>query len=164
MHRLFISYGSNINPLQMATRCTTAKLIGKAILPDWELKFRGIDNKAHATIEPTFSGMVPVSIWDLQQEDEMQLDRYKGFPTLYTKADITIPVGKKNYKVFSYIMAPGVPLGKPSVKYVDIILAGYRMFGFDINSINKALRESMVGTKIERVFCNRKSLKGNPEL
>lgn len=45
--RLYLVYGSNINLEQMAKRCPNSKVIGTAMVPDYELEFRGV-----ATIVP----------------------------------------------------------------------------------------------------------------
>ena len=35
--KYYIAYGSNLSVRQMAVRCSDAKVVGKAILPDWKL-------------------------------------------------------------------------------------------------------------------------------
>ena len=37
MKRYYIAYGSNLNVSQMKYRCTTAKIVGTAIIKDYEL-------------------------------------------------------------------------------------------------------------------------------
>ena len=37
----YIAYGSNLNLKQMAMRCPTAKVVGRAMLKDYQLTFRG---------------------------------------------------------------------------------------------------------------------------
>ena len=39
--KLYMAYGSNLNLYQMAYRCPTAQVAGKAVLKDYELLFRG---------------------------------------------------------------------------------------------------------------------------
>ena len=39
--RLYMAYGSNMNLEQMADRCRTAEVVGKGILKNYELLFRG---------------------------------------------------------------------------------------------------------------------------
>ena len=71
--RLYLAYGSNINLEQMAYRCPTAKVIGAAMLPNQELNFRRV-----ATIDPKEGAEVPVLVWEIGQQDEINLDYYEG--------------------------------------------------------------------------------------
>ncbi len=41
MKKLYIAYGSNMNMQQMAMRCPKATPLGKYILEDYKLEFRG---------------------------------------------------------------------------------------------------------------------------
>ena len=78
--RLYIAYGSNINLEQMAYRCPNSKVVGTRMIPDYELEFRGV-----ATIVPKEGAEVPVLLWEIDQRDELSLDRYEGFPRMYRK-------------------------------------------------------------------------------
>ena len=46
-----MAYGSNMNLEQMADRCRTAEVVGKGILKNYELLFRGARHGAVATVE-----------------------------------------------------------------------------------------------------------------
>ena len=61
---LYIAYGSNINPWQMAHRCPHSDVIGSAMVKDWELEFRGV-----ATIVQNKNAEVPVLLWKLDTRD-----------------------------------------------------------------------------------------------
>lgn len=71
--RLYLAYGSNINLEQMAKRCPNSKVIGTAMIPDYELEFRGV-----ATIVPKKGAEVPVLMWEIDQQDEINLNHYEG--------------------------------------------------------------------------------------
>ena len=58
---LYIAYGSNINPEQMAYRCPNSKAGGTSVIKDHELEFR-----SYATIVPKKGASVPVVIWELE--------------------------------------------------------------------------------------------------
>ena len=58
--RLYIAYGSNLNLEQMNHRCSTAEIVGKAMLYNWQLWFRGNSHSAVATIERKHGSKVPV--------------------------------------------------------------------------------------------------------
>ena len=39
--KYYIAYGSNLSVEQMAQRCPDARIVGQAVLEDWELAFHG---------------------------------------------------------------------------------------------------------------------------
>ncbi|MGN1126625.1 MAG: gamma-glutamylcyclotransferase family protein [Ruminococcus sp.] len=50
--KLYIAYGSNLNLKQMKYRCPTAKLVGKGVVENYELQFKGMPHCSYATIAP----------------------------------------------------------------------------------------------------------------
>ncbi len=81
----YLAYGSNLNLTQMYRRCPTANVIGKGMLKNYHLLFRGRENGAVATIEPKENNKVPFVIWELEAEDENALDMYEGYPRFYRR-------------------------------------------------------------------------------
>ena len=150
MKRYYLAYGSNLNVRQMALRCPTAKAIGTAAIKDYELLFKGSKTGAYLTIEPKAGAEVPVAVWSVEPSDELNLDRYEGFPTFYYKTELELPVryfsGKTVLrKAFVYIMHEERPLGLPSGSYVRTCLDGYRNFDFDESVLLAALENSRRG-------------------
>lgn len=141
--RLYIAYGSNLNLEQMKRRCPTAEVIGKAVLSNWQLWFRGSSPSAVATIERKQGGKVPVLIWRLQPKDEQALDQYEGFPFLYRKARLRVTLNGRRVYAMAYIMnKAGHPYGAPSSSYLNSIREGYESAGFDGNILMDAVRRS----------------------
>ena len=142
--RYYIAYGSNLNVYQMRFRCPKARIIGTAIVPDYELLFKGSKTGSYLTIEPKKGSSVPVAVWETTGQDELALDRYEGYPTFYYKKELTLPIkgiktGKiRNRNVYLYIMHEDRPIGIPSKQYVRTCLEGYRDFGFDVKILKKA--------------------------
>jgi gamma-glutamylcyclotransferase (GGCT)/AIG2-like uncharacterized protein YtfP len=141
--KLYLAYGSNLNLEQMAHRCPTAKVVGKAEINNMQLLFRGPHDGAVATIEPRKGSAVPVLVWEITPEDEAALDRYEGFPLLYRKETVNVKQGGKAIKAMVYIMNEGRPLGKPGCYYYSIIYEGYMSAGFDTEILKKAVADSM---------------------
>lgn len=135
--RYYIAYGSNLNIRQMRMRCPSARVIGTATIPDYELLFKGSQTGAYLTIEPKVGASVPVAVWSVTDEDETALDRYEGFPNFYYKKEMQLSIkGIKSGKIrirdcFVYIMHEERSIGVPSFAYVSICLEGYISFGFD---------------------------------
>ena len=149
MKKYYLAYGSNLNIAQMQFRCPDAVVVGTAVIPDYELLFKGSLTGAYLTIEPKQGSMVPVGVWEVSLADELKLDRYEGFPNFYYKKDIRLPVkdirtGKtKLHDAFVYIMHEDRKLGIPTDMYVRTCLEGYKYFGFNpdflLEAYNKIL-------------------------
>lgn len=137
--RLYIAYGSNLNLSQMAGRCPTAEVAGKAVLHGWRLAFRGV-----ATIERHAGYTVPVLVWKLQPQDERNLDTYEGWPHLYRKENLKVTLGGKRRTAMVYIMNEGChPYSPPSRSYMRTILHGYESAGFDPGILYRAAGEAI---------------------
>ena len=144
MKRYYLAYGSNLNIAQMQFRCPDAVVAGTAVIPDYELLFKGSLTGAYLTIEPKQGSQVPVGVWEVSAADEFRLDRYEGFPSFYYKKEMRIPVvdirtGKtKQRDAFVYIMHEDRKLGVPTSFYVRTCLEGYKDFGFDTAPLRQA--------------------------
>lgn len=139
--RLYACYGSNMSIDQMSRRCPTAKIVGTAALDGHRLAFRGHNGNCHATVEQADGQAVPLLIWAITPRDEASLDVYEGFPNYYRKETVTVRLGNRNRRVMLYVMN-GQRLGAPSGYYYNVILSGYKSFGFDTRVLETALRES----------------------
>ena len=146
--RYYIAYGSNLNVYQMKFRCPNARIIGTAVVPNYELLFKGSKTGSYLTIEPKEDSSVPVAVWETTAEDELALDRYEGYPTFYYKKELVLPIkgiktGKvRNHKVYVYIMHEDRPIGIPTKSYVRTCIEGYYNFGFDIDMLKHAYERS----------------------
>lgn len=134
----YIAYGSNLNLKQMGMRCPTAKVIGIAMLKDYQLTFRSV-----ATIEQKQGSVVPVAIWDIDEQSEKALDRYEGYPSLYRKEYLDVEVNGKNEKCMVYIMNKGQP-AYPYRQYYETILQGYFDVGLDPEYLEDALKDTQL--------------------
>lgn len=158
----YAAYGSNLHLEQMKYRCPTAKVVGKGVIPDYELLFRGGKRGAVATVEPKAGGQVPVLIWDIGLEDEACLDRYEGYPRLYGKHDITVETESGREDIMVYTMTEGHEIGTPSRSYLNTIMNGYLWAGFDLNYLEQSIekcyefldRKEAVSYAEERTFRN----------
>lgn len=146
--RYYAAYGSNLNVDKMARRCPDAAVIGTTMIEGYELLYKEGWSGSYLTIEPKADSQVPAAIWQISQEDERALDRYEGYPGLYYKKEMTLPVKRMNQQaeemsVFVYIMDEKRPFGFPSQKYVRECEEGYQAFGFDPKYLQEALERSI---------------------
>lgn len=132
----YVAYGSNMNIEQMTRRCPKAKPIGKAILEDYKLEFRGVAN-----IIKQKNAKVPVAVWEITEECEKALDRYEGYPRLYRKEYVKLKINGKEETGMVYVMNyKGI--APPNKYYYDVIEQGYKDFSVNTKPLEKALLES----------------------
>ena len=97
----------------------------------------------------TIAHVFDVSVQDLLSvdfrkawEDEKALDRYEGYPYLYTKKDFPLRFKGRMITAMAYIMTPGHPITPPRGGYLETIEKGYHDFGFDTGTLFEAAEES----------------------
>lgn len=135
--KYYLAYGSNLNIPQMEVRCPTARPLGTGYIRGYELLFKGSKTGSYLTIEPRKGARVPVAVWEVNPQDERNLDRYEGYPSFYYKKNCTIryedsKTGEtKAVAAFVYIMHESRPIGIPTMHYMQTCIDGYRSFGFD---------------------------------
>ena len=123
----YIAYGSNMVQEQMADRCPHARLIGMGYLPKHRLEFY-----LHATVErsQTKGPGVPVAVWEIDAQDEKQLDRYEGFPNYYIKETVKVDMDDgSQIEGMVYIMKM-IRNSPPSALYYQGIRKAYEDLGF----------------------------------
>jgi len=146
--RYYLAYGSNLNIRQMRTRCPSARIIGTAVIENYELLFKGSKTGSYLTIEPKEGASVPVAVWSVTEDDERRLDSYEGFPSFYYKKELRLPIkgirtgAERIRAAFVYIMHEERPLGIPTPWYFDVCREGYADFGFDIELLANAVLNS----------------------
>ncbi len=136
--KYYIAYGSNLNTEQMAFRCPAAKQAQTAMLPDYQLEFRGARDHAYLTITPEKGGSLPILLWTITERDEKALDRYEGYPNFYRKETLEVEIGGRKQEAMVYIMNEGCELGLPSEAYLETVLAGYEELGFPSKFVEDA--------------------------
>ena len=140
--KYYLAYGSNLNLEQMAQRCKNAKIAGTAELSGYRLLFRGRPHNAHATIERSEGGNVPVLLWKVSVRDEALLDRYEGYPYYYDKVQIPVELDGKTVSAMAYVMQPGFECNNPSSVYLHTVRDGYQAAGFDQAVLDQALEDT----------------------
>ena len=141
--KLYVAYGSNLNVEQMAMRCPDATIVGRGTIFDYALKYRGSKTGAYATIIREKGARVPVVVWKISPRDEINLDRYEGFPSFYYKKRMRVIMD--NYKglyAMCYIMNDRAQPGIPSDYYVRTILTGYLENNLDVNVLIDSLEDN----------------------
>jgi len=150
MKRYYLAYGSNLNVQQMRYRCPSARLIGTAILEDYELLFKGSKTGSYLTVEPKKGSHVPLGVWEVSEADELNLDRYEGYPHFYYKKEMKIDIKGcvsgivRKRDAFIYIMHEERSIGVPTSMYFRVCCQGYDDFGFDLKYLVEAYEKCFV--------------------
>ena len=140
LEELYFAYGSNLNLGQMAVRCPQAGVVGKAVLEGYELAFR----RGVLTILPKEGGRVNGLLWRVNAWDELTLDRYEGYPHLYTKELLPVQTDSGPKNAVAYVMtAPYCEkVQPPGATYLQTVLDGCRMAGFDPKVVLQAAAQA----------------------
>ncbi len=158
MSKLYIAYGSNLDVASMARRCPDARVVGAGILHKWRLSFNGF-----ATIEPDGERNTPVLVWDISAWDEESLDRYEGFPNLYSKEEVLVQVfpeegGEPTMKTcMVYVMNGRRGRMEPSPSYYKILKDAYEYHHFPKHVLVAALARAM-GKREAKDYLERNGL------
>lgn len=119
---IMFSYGSNLSMAQMRKRCPSATPLGRLLLPDWRLVFRGV---ADCVSEP--GAVCHGGLWRITSACERALDRYEGVAGgAYRKEFIGLQ-DRSNEDVLIYCMN-ATDVFPPAERYLATITEGYRDF------------------------------------
>ena len=132
MKSLYLAYGANMHPGQMAWRCPNALASRAFVLRDWELKFYN-----HATIEPRRGAKVAGVLWEITPDCELSLDAFEGYPSYYTKRTWI----QDDTQFFFYEMTTP-QLGKPSEGYVLDIQDSYEFWQLPRELLTQSLHDT----------------------
>lgn len=135
----YFSYGHNTHTPTIRQRCPGARLIGPAILYNFELTF-----EKFANIENHDGAMVHGLLYRMPRSDLTKLDRDERFHEHYTRIPLEVHHEQDTYRAFVYIMEPGFDPGDaPTPEYLRQVRNGYSDHGLPQAQIDHALRLHM---------------------
>lgn len=147
----YMAYGSNLNSDNINSWCKNARIIGSSVLKGYKLSFKGSAEKySYLTIEEDEKSVVPVGIYKLKNSDVRMLDKYEGYPDLYSKEYLDVMVNGKVVKALVYVMNKKYGYNIPSDMYYQTCVCGYEEFGFDEEFLKNALNEAISNAFIKR--------------
>lgn len=119
-HRVYFSYGSNMDIGQMRDRCPNSTVLGPAVLPDHGFR---IAVGGYATVVPEPGASVHGVLWHLTAEDELALDRYEDLDAgLYHKVDLeVVDADGRVHRAMAYL-ATDATVGRPVEGYLEKII------------------------------------------
>lgn len=88
----YAAYGSNLHPLRLTERISSARLVTTGFLPEWSLHFHKLsqDSSGKCNILPGGYGIY-VAIFDISAEDKLLLDEIEGLHIGYSEMAISLP-------------------------------------------------------------------------
>ncbi len=133
----YAAYGSNLHPLRLSERISSAILIETSFLSDWSLRFhkRSLDKSGKCNIVSGGSGIY-VAVFDISTADKITLDKIEGLDSGYAAISLPVPdIGEcMSYAAEdSFIDNSLVPYDW----YKELVLIGARTHGFPIDYIDE---------------------------
>ena len=129
----YFAYGSNMNVSQTQQRCPGITRIGQFQLKGFRLVFN-----YHADIIPAEGCIVHGGLWKITGDHEVALDTYEGYPTYYGKY--------YQDDVMFYRMKEASDNSEPPSRwYLEIIIQGYKDFGFTQDDFEESLGVQRLG-------------------
>lgn len=133
-----IAYGMNTNLMGMRRRCPAAIPMGSAVLPNHKLKFR-----LHADIEPDVTSDVVGVLWEISQDDLIELDALEGFPTYYTRKTVEVYHNDTWVDAIVYMMNDQGYEREPDRSYLDCCIEGYIANNISTDQLETAYYSSL---------------------
>jgi len=138
---LYFAYGSNLDPLQIKTRCPGHQVVGLAVLPDHRLvfpRYSGDWGGGVASIALAHGEKVWGFVYELSDTDLAALDVYEGWRAAgdqhnhYDRETVTVELVRpddgslpRRLRVLTYVARASNPTA-PSRRYLETILGGAR--------------------------------------
>lgn len=132
----YYSYGSFLDFQTLKKHCPNAKIVCKAVLPNWEVQFNHM-SKAYqggvSGIEPALNELVWGMVYDVPEDELMYLDTIEGVPegSYYRHTIIVVKEDGTPIKVYTYRTTNPRGPYKPTKKYLGLIVNGAKANNFD---------------------------------
>lgn len=142
--RVYIAYGSNMDICRMDKRCSDFEFLGTGYIYNYRLTFQQSVSGFYANLIASKSKKkfeyVPVVLYLISKEDELNLDKFEGYPDAYKKTELEVELedGSK-VKGLVYILPTNKSYGVPIVQYYRMIENAYKIFGFELDVLKNAL-------------------------
>ena len=130
----YFAYGSNLSQSQMSARCPGSSVEGVAVLREHRLAFsrysKGWDGGV-ADVVADANNSVWGLLYSVTPKDLEQLDRYEGYPTMYSRFQTRLdgPQGPVD-DVWVYYVVDKVDFILPDPGYLSIIKLAAEDLGF----------------------------------
>jgi gamma-glutamylcyclotransferase len=132
-HFITFAYGSNMPTARIKARCSSARALGVAELPGYELRWhkKSKDGSGKCDIVPTSQPGVSVFgvLYEIASGEKISLDGAEGLGSGYDETEIEVYRGADRLTVKAYVAAATDPTLKPYSWYRDLAIAGAKEHG-----------------------------------
>ena len=129
----YFAYGSNLSKKLMKEHCPDSKPMFEASLRNYKLVFVGWFRQWRggiASIKPFRGEKVPGAVYEVSERDLRQLDKYEGYPDIYTRLKVTVVDEFGNQiEAVTYVKIGQLEETQPSREYLSAIQQGYKDWG-----------------------------------
>jgi len=133
----YAAYGSNLHPLRLTERISSAQLVTTSFLPDWSLHFhkRSKDGSGKCNILSGGDG-IHIAIFDISTEDKLALDKIEGLGLGYSQTQLDVPGigGCASYVAEQSHIDNSLD---PYDWYRELVLLGAQAHGFPEDYLNR---------------------------
>lgn len=138
----YYSYGSFLDFNTLKKHCPKAKIVCKAVLPNWEVQFNFMSNTYHggvSGIEPALNHLVRGVVYDMPEDELMYLDKIEGVPegSYYRHTIIVVKEDGTPIKAYTYRTTNPKGPFKPTKKYLELIVNGAKAHKIDPSYISQ---------------------------
>lgn len=131
---IYFAYGSNMDLEQMKFRCRGGyEVLGIGKMQNWKIF---INNRGYANISPQEESIVYGLMFNINSESLRLLDRYEGFPYLYTRKQLPTFFADDILKPLVYIDENNLEIGHPQTGYLERVVESAKRFSFPETYIN----------------------------
>lgn len=125
----YFAYGSNMLPARLINRCSSARLIGTGIAPNYRLAFSKAskDGSGKATLVAARGARLPGVIFEIDDSERAALDRHEGLGLGYRREDAFVVEGivpGSTFLTSTYLATSLDAQLKPFDWYLATVIAG----------------------------------------
>lgn len=160
----YFAYGSNLHPVRLGKRVSSARPVGPAALNGYELRFhkRGfLDGSGKCTLVPVAGRTMHGAIYSVNAEDRAVLDGLEGVGKGYEVTELLLEHDGRAYDCFSY-QATSDAVDRsllPYDWYKQLVIAGARHYLFPEEYIERIRRVPVTNDEdVERAAEHRELL------
>ena len=125
---LYFAYGSNMDLEQMRFRCPGEyDLLGIGKLEHWRFL---INSRGYANIFPEQDATVFGLVFNLTPNALSSLDRYEGYPQLYTRRELPVIFADQMIEPWVYLDINNIDMGRPRPGYLERVTESAKRFAF----------------------------------
>lgn len=138
-HFVTFAYGSNMPTARIRERCPSARSIGVAELPGYELRWHKKSRDGSGKCDVVQTGQPSSSVfgvlYEIANSEKGALDRIEGLGSGYDETEIEVHRGADRLTVKAYIATATDPTLKPYTWYCALAIAGAKEHGLPANYI-----------------------------